>query len=90
MHLTHDAKMLPICMSNPFLKTHFAGAGQNLAGASLKQQFIGGVPVAAPCSFLASSSFAAGTTEPWYESNGPLSRPKGYNIRHNFKLFFDL
>nr|XP_027097041.1 protein TIFY 6B-like isoform X1 [Coffea arabica] len=68
VHLTHDAKMLPICMSNPFLKTHFAGAGQNLAGASLKQQFIGGVPVAAPCSFVASSSFVAGTTEPWFST----------------------
>lgn len=69
MNLTHDAKMLS--MSNPFLKTHFAGAGQNFVGATSKQQFIGGVPVAAPRSFLSSSSFVAGTTEPWYEYNLP-------------------
>nr|XP_027097043.1 protein TIFY 6B-like isoform X3 [Coffea arabica] len=45
-----------------------SGEAQNLAGASLKQQFIGGVPVAAPCSFVASSSFVAGTTEPWFST----------------------
>ncbi|KAL3501934.1 hypothetical protein ACH5RR_036383 [Cinchona calisaya] len=67
MHLAHEAKMLPISMSNPFLKTHFAGAGQNFAGATTpKQNFIGGVPVAAPRSLLPSSSFVAGTTEPWF------------------------
>ncbi|XP_027153544.1 protein TIFY 6B-like isoform X3 [Coffea eugenioides] len=53
-----------------------SGEAQNLAGASLKQQFIGGVPVAAPCSFLASSSFAAGTTEPWFSTKASGGAPQ--------------
>lgn len=58
MHLTHDAKKLNISTSNACLKTHFAGA-------TPKKHVLGGVPVAAPCSHLPSSSAVAGTAEPW-------------------------
>ncbi|KAL7000894.1 hypothetical protein U1Q18_002046 [Sarracenia purpurea var. burkii] len=75
MHLSHDVKMLPaanqpisVSMSNPFFKSHFTGVrfGQNIAGAAVKQQLLGGIPVMAPYSILPSlGSSVAGTIEPW-------------------------
>ena len=73
MHFSHDVKMYPaanqpisVSMSNPFFKTHFAGAGQNFAGTTMKQQLVGRIPVTAPHSVLPSLGSIAATTEPWY------------------------
>lgn len=48
--------------------------GENfLGGATSKQQFIGGVPVAAPRSLIPSSSFVVGTIEPWFSTRASNS-----------------
>lgn len=71
IHRPHDVKMLPVSnislsMSNPFFKTHFAGStGQNLAGATAKQQLVGGVPVTAAHPTLPSAGSIAGYTDQW-------------------------
>ncbi|GFZ21283.1 jasmonate-zim-domain protein 3 [Actinidia rufa] len=79
MHFSHDVKMHPaanqpisVSMGNPLFKTHFAGAGQNFAGTTMKQQFLGRIPVTAPISVLPSLGSIAGTTEPWscFKSSG--------------------
>ncbi len=64
VHRPHDVKMfsvsnqaISVSVGNPFFKNHFATAGQNLAGATMKQQLLGGLPVTGP---------TAGITEPWY------------------------
>nr|AEP60134.1 JAZ3 [Vitis rupestris] len=71
-HHPHDVKMFPVSnqtisvsMGNPFFKTHFAAAGQNMVGAALKQQLLGGIPVSAPHGILPSAGSFAGITEPW-------------------------
>ncbi|GMY18238.1 Protein TIFY 6B [Fagus crenata] len=63
VHRPHDVKMfsvsnqaISVSVGNPFFKNHFATAGQNLAGATMKQQLLGGLPVTGP---------TAGITEPW-------------------------
>ena len=68
MHFSHDVKMHPAA-NQPIsvsFKTHFAGAGQNFAGTTMKQQLLGRIPVMAPHSVLPSLGSIAGTTEPWY------------------------
>nr|URM60586.1 jasmonate ZIM domain-containing protein JAZ [Gymnema sylvestre] len=77
LHLSPDAKMFPMSMSNPFLKSHFGGAVQNIAG--LKQQFIGGVPVAASRT-LPSGTFIAGATEPCRFTCKPSGAPAQLTI----------
>lgn len=74
-HHPHDVKMFPVSnqtisvsMGNPFFKTHFAAAGQNMVGAALKQQLLGGIPLSAPHGILPSAGSFAGITEPWYLS----------------------
>ncbi|CAK9172253.1 unnamed protein product [Ilex paraguariensis] len=86
VHLPQDVKMLPvsnqaipISMGNPFFKAHFAGAGSNFLGATMKQQFLGGVPVTASHSILPSSGSMAGTTEPWFKSK-PSGSPAPLTI----------
>lgn len=73
MNHHHDVKMFPVAnqtisvsLGNPFFKPHFATAGQNMVGASLKQQLLGGIPVSAPHAILPSVGSFAGVTEPWY------------------------
>uniref|UniRef100_A0A5B7A904 Protein TIFY n=1 Tax=Davidia involucrata TaxID=16924 RepID=A0A5B7A904_DAVIN len=75
VHLPHDVKVHPVSgqtisvsMSNPFLKTHFTGAGQNFAGSTTKQQLLGGIPVTTPHPVLPSLGSVAGITEPWFNS----------------------
>ncbi|KAL7260274.1 hypothetical protein ACSBR1_006028 [Camellia fascicularis] len=78
MHFSHDLKMLPAAnsMSNPFFKTHFSGAAQNFAGATMKQQLLGGIPVTAPHPMLSSLGSVAGTTEPWFNSKSSEAPPQ--------------
>lgn len=72
VHRPHNVKMFsvsnqPISVSvgNPFFKNHFA-TGQNLAGATVKQPLLGGIPVSAPHSLIPTVTSIAGMTEPWY------------------------
>ncbi|GMP59308.1 hypothetical protein CsSME_00022636 [Camellia sinensis var. sinensis] len=78
MHFSHDVKMLPAAnsMSNPFFKTHFSGAAQNFAGATMKQQLLGGIPVTAPHPMISSLASVAGTTEPWLTSKSSEAPPQ--------------
>lgn len=68
-HEVHrDVKMLPVSnisvsMSNPFFKTHFS-TGQNLAGAMMKQQLVGGISVTTPHSIVPSVGSIPGVIEP--------------------------
>lgn len=71
VHRPHNVKMFsvsnqPISVSvgNPFFKNHFA-TGQNLAGATVKQPLLGGIPVSAPHSLIPTVTSIAGMTEPW-------------------------
>ncbi|XP_010653106.2 protein TIFY 6B isoform X2 [Vitis vinifera] len=82
-HHPHDVKMFPVSnqtisvsMGNPFFKTHFAAAGQNMVGAALKQQLLGGIPVSAPHGILPSAGSFAGITEPWnnFKTSGSPSQ----------------
>ncbi|XP_057960352.1 protein TIFY 6B-like isoform X2 [Malania oleifera] len=50
-------------VSNPFFKTHFATTGQNLAVGAVKQQLLGGIPVAGPHSTIHSVGSIAGFNE---------------------------
>ncbi|KAJ4710042.1 TIFY 6B-like protein [Melia azedarach] len=59
LHRPHDLKTFPVSnqaisvsINNPFFKNHFATIGQNLGGANMKQQLLGGIPVTAPHSAL--------------------------------------
>ncbi|XP_059278609.1 protein TIFY 6B-like isoform X1 [Lycium ferocissimum] len=61
--------MLPFNMSNPSYKTHFGGAAQNSAAATMNQQLLAGIPVTAPHSILPSRGSVAGTTD-WFNSKG--------------------
>lgn len=75
MNHPHDVKMFPVSnqtisvsMGNPFFKTHFPAAAQNMIAASFKQQLLGGIPVSAPHTVIPSVGSFAGVTEPWYLS----------------------
>ncbi|XP_062110177.1 protein TIFY 6B-like isoform X2 [Humulus lupulus] len=72
VHRSHDVKMfsvpnqaVSVSMGNPYLKDHFAVAGQNLAPASAKQPLLGGIPVATQHYILPTTCSIAGITEPW-------------------------
>ncbi|MCF8706253.1 protein TIFY [Corynebacterium sp. MC-25] len=71
VHRPHDVKMfsvsnqaISVSVGNPFFKYHFA-PGQNLAGATVKQQLLGGIPVTAPHPIIPTVASIAGITEPW-------------------------
>ncbi|XP_062171387.1 protein TIFY 6B-like isoform X2 [Alnus glutinosa] len=71
VHRPHNVKMfsvsnqaISVSVGNPFFKNHFA-TGQNLAGATVKQPLLGGIPVAAPHSLIPTVASIAGITEPW-------------------------
>lgn len=70
MHHPHDMKMFPfsnyassISMSNPFFKNYQATSGQNIAGATLNPQLLGGIPVVSPQTNLPTVGFVTGMTE---------------------------
>lgn len=68
IHRPHDFNMFPVSnislsMNNPFFKTHFAATGQNLAGATVKEQLVGGIPVTTASPTLPSTGSIAGFTE---------------------------
>jgi jasmonate ZIM domain-containing protein len=72
VHRPHNVKMfsvsnqaISVSVGNPFFKNPFA-TGQNLAGATVKQPLLGGIPVAAPHSIIPTVASIAGITEPWY------------------------
>jgi len=71
VHRPHNVKMfsvsnqaISVSVGNPFFKNPFA-TGQNLAGATVKQPLLGGIPVAAPHSIIPTVASIAGITEPW-------------------------
>ncbi|KAJ1437889.1 Tify domain [Sesbania bispinosa] len=66
----HDVKMfsvsnpaISVSLGNPFLKNHFATAGQNMNGTNVTQPLRGGIPVAAPHSSLPTIGAVTGMTE---------------------------
>ncbi|XP_057960351.1 protein TIFY 6B-like isoform X1 [Malania oleifera] len=70
VHRPHNAKLfqgsnqtVAFSVSNPFFKTHFATTGQNLAVGAVKQQLLGGIPVAGPHSTIHSVGSIAGFNE---------------------------
>ncbi|TXG57185.1 hypothetical protein EZV62_018498 [Acer yangbiense] len=72
VHHPHDVKTFPVNQAisgsvnnHPFFKNHFATVGQNLSEANnMKQQLLGGIPVATPHSSLATfGSVGRGITE---------------------------
>ncbi|KAF7132304.1 hypothetical protein RHSIM_Rhsim09G0091800 [Rhododendron simsii] len=82
VHLSHDVKMaaanqpVSVSISNPLFTTHFLGAAQNFAGATAKQQYLGGTPIVAPHSISPSLGSVAGTTEPWFNSKSSGAPPQ--------------
>ncbi|KAL2509730.1 Protein TIFY 6B [Forsythia ovata] len=62
-----DVNMHSRSMIKPFPKTHFTAAGQNYWDATVKQRFLGGVPLASPHSILPSTVSATETTEQWVD-----------------------
>ncbi|TKY60965.1 TIFY 6B [Spatholobus suberectus] len=77
----HDVKMfsvsnqaISVSLGNPFLKNHFATAGQNMNGPNVKQPLLGGIPVTAPHSVLPSVGAVAGMTEPCVKSSAPSAQ----------------
>ncbi|KAL2485015.1 Protein TIFY 6B [Abeliophyllum distichum] len=58
-----DVNMHSFSMIKPFPKTHFTAAGQNYWDATMKQRFLGRVPLASPHSILPSTVSATETTE---------------------------
>ncbi|MED6204450.1 hypothetical protein PIB30_009463 [Stylosanthes scabra] len=55
----HDVKMfsvsnqaISVSGGNPYLKNHFATAGQNMGNANVKQTLLGGIPITQPHSVL--------------------------------------
>ncbi|KAL2545914.1 Protein TIFY 6B [Forsythia ovata] len=50
--------------TNPFLKNHFMGSGQNFGDATVKQRFLGGIPL----TFLPSGVSVVGASKQWFDS----------------------
>ncbi|OMO60674.1 Tify [Corchorus capsularis] len=68
----YDVRMFPVSnqaislsASNPFMKNHFAAAGQHMPVTTMKPQLLGGIPVTTPQSVLPTLSCAVGSTESW-------------------------
>ncbi|KAL7240191.1 hypothetical protein ACSBR2_005959 [Camellia fascicularis] len=57
-------------------RKHRSGETQNFAGATMKQQLLGGIPVTAPHPMLSSLGSVAGTTEPWFNSKSSEAPPQ--------------
>ncbi|GMP59305.1 hypothetical protein CsSME_00022636 [Camellia sinensis var. sinensis] len=49
---------------------------KNFAGATMKQQLLGGIPVTAPHPMISSLASVAGTTEPWLTSKSSEAPPQ--------------
>ncbi|CAI9096738.1 OLC1v1032950C2 [Oldenlandia corymbosa var. corymbosa] len=76
----HDEKMTKVVPENHTSLGYMAMSSANafdmkrlpgencFGGATSKQGFVSGVPVAAPCSIIPSNGFMAGTTEPWFSA----------------------
>nr|DAD35744.1 TPA_asm: hypothetical protein HUJ06_006384 [Nelumbo nucifera] len=73
-----DVRMFPanqtisIAMNNLFIKTQNTTMGQNMAAATMKQQPLGGIPVATAHSILPTAGSMARTFDPWN-----ISKPAG-------------
>ncbi|XP_027340468.1 protein TIFY 6B-like isoform X2 [Abrus precatorius] len=81
MNRPHDAKIfsvsnqaISVSLGNPFLKNHFATAGQNLNGTNMKLPLLGGIPVTAPHSVLPTIGAVAGTTESCVKPSAPSAQ----------------
>lgn len=68
----HNVKMfsvsnhtISLSVGHPFFKTHFATSGQGVTGANVKQQLLGGIPVALPHLVLPAIDSINGITESW-------------------------
>ncbi|GMP59307.1 hypothetical protein CsSME_00022636 [Camellia sinensis var. sinensis] len=57
-------------------RKHRSGETQNFAGATMKQQLLGGIPVTAPHPMISSLASVAGTTEPWLTSKSSEAPPQ--------------
>nr|UNH55878.1 jasmonate ZIM-domain 1 variant 3 [Camellia sinensis var. sinensis] len=57
-------------------RKHRSGETQNFAGATMKQQLLGGIPVTAPHPMISSLASVAGTTEPWLNSKSSEAPPQ--------------
>ncbi|OMO99792.1 Tify [Corchorus olitorius] len=60
-----EVQAISVSASNPFMKNHFAAAGQHMPVATMKPQLLGGIPVTTPQSVLPTLSSAVGSTESW-------------------------
>ncbi|KAH9794596.1 protein TIFY 6B [Citrus sinensis] len=72
VHRSHDIKTfpvsnqaIPVSINNPVFKNQFATIGQNMGGANVKQQFLGGIPVTSPHTVLPTIGSFGGVHESW-------------------------
>ncbi|KAF2316824.1 hypothetical protein GH714_042165 [Hevea brasiliensis] len=70
VHHPRDMKMFPvsnhassISLSNPFFKNYYAPSGQNVSGATVKPQLLGGIPVTTPQTILPTVGSVTGMME---------------------------
>ncbi|KAL2518775.1 Protein TIFY 6B [Abeliophyllum distichum] len=68
-------------MTNPFLKNHFMGSGQNFGDATMKQRFLGGIPL----TFLPSGVSVVGASKQWFDSKASAA-PAQLTIFYNGKV----
>lgn len=73
VHRSHDIKSfpvsnqaIPVSINNPVFKNQFATIGQNMGGANVKQQFLGGIPVTSPHTVLPTIGSFGGVHESRY------------------------
>ncbi|BAT72742.1 Protein TIFY 6B Jasmonate ZIM domain-containing protein [Vigna angularis] len=81
VHRPHDVKMfsvpnqaISVSMGNPFLNNHFATGGQNMNGTSVKQPFLGGIPVSVPHLVIPNAGAVAGMGEPCMRPSPPSAQ----------------
>lgn len=72
VHRSHDIKTfpvsnqaIPVSINNPAFKNHFGTIGQNMGGANVKQQLLGGIPVTSPHAVLPTIGSFGGEPESW-------------------------
>ncbi|KAK7398887.1 hypothetical protein VNO78_10061 [Psophocarpus tetragonolobus] len=77
----HDVKMFSVpnqaisfSLGNPFLKNHFATAGQNMNGTNVKQPLLGGIPVTMPHSVIPSVGAVGGMSESCVKLSPPSAQ----------------
>ncbi|XP_047158054.1 protein TIFY 6B-like isoform X4 [Vigna umbellata] len=81
VHRPHDVKMfsvpnqaISVSMGNPFLNNHFATGGQNMNRTSVKQSFLGGIPVSVPHLVIPNAGAVAGMVEPCMKPSPPSAQ----------------